>query len=513
MIGPKTRIGLLTLAFLLTLFLPWPGALIPALVLCILAPVQCTGAIREPWDNPDWTYSPPNADVLRMKGVCLDPWLFIGDRRITAEIRLPFEASTAERFRSKPGAMALSAAIALTDDCAAQQEGSIFTSAEEIRRWERAMGIVPENFKTRNPRLDDAKYRGYRGVVVRDGEGERAYFVGDAGISQICSMILDGTPRVMTKPDLEQLHLHVPAQSLCYVTATVTEGRLSDLCYLGSVLPAQSSLPSREAVESGMALNDRGYGIMLNGNAGLTLQVVQNMGIEWPEDNGDRRYIELIPRHGEEEQPRDFDAAVASLQHHALRERNKQLLAAMLGLLLWPCATLCSAQWPLLLGLGCLCASILFCRNIPFPADSASSLRRYWVPLIPGLVLPLAVALFLPQMEQQDAAAVGVFMLMATAGVVSFWIPWRVRNIQALATRLKLGGSRHAWVERIRKAVTDFVSRGSRTIVQTAVCWVVASAAMWLITQKSLLAVLFGLVAGLLSGMAVHLAYDWAEHR
>ena len=507
------RIVLLTAAFLLTLFLPWPGSLAPALALCILAPVQCARSIRAEWENADWRYAPKDADLLRMQGVCLDPWLFIGDRRMTAEVRLPFEAVAAERFRSRPGAMALSAAIALTDDCAVQQKAAAFSTREEMICWERAMGIVSDNFKTRNPKLDDARYRGFQGVVVRDGEEERAYFVGDVGIHQLCTLILDGTARVMTPADREQLHATVPSRALCYVTGRVEEGRLSEMCYLGSVLPRQNSLPSREAMESGMTLNDQGLGIMLNSNAGLTLQLVENMGIEWPEDDGNPRYIELIPRHGEEDQPRDFAAAVDSLRAYALRERNKQLMAGMLGLLLWPCATLCASQWTLLLGLGCLCAGILFCWNIPCPPDNGTSVKPYWMPLIPGIQLPLVMALFLPGLQgAETASTVGAFLLMAMAGVTSLLIPWLVRDARA-ASRFRTHEMPMRWMETAEAAFVRFASRGIRAVAQTAVCWAVAFLALWLVTQANLLAVLFGLLAGLLTGVAVCLTHDWARKR
>ncbi len=505
MLERRIRFWVLTASFLLTLFLPWPYALVPGLVLCVTAPIRCVQEARKGWNHPDWICEPEDADILGMKGICVDPALLIGDRRMTAEVWLPFEAVTAERFRSKSGAMALSAAIALTDDCAARQEGTPFSTPEEVMRWERAMGIVPENFKVRNPRLDDAAYRGYRGVVVQDGETERAYFVGDVGIHQLCSQILDGTQRLMTAEDREMLEQTVPAESLCYVTAGIEEGRLVHLCYLGSVLPRQRCLPSREAIDSGVALNERGLGVMLNGDAGLTLQLVHGMGIEWPEDDGDPRYIGLIPRHGvTAEQPRNFQEAVDSLQRYGLMERNKKLTAAMMGLVLWCCATLCVSQWPMLFGLGCLCGSILLCANVEMQVPRDSALRPYLLALLPGLILPLVMGTFLPKLNKLDTPVVGAAMLVAVGCLFALWIPWRERY-QPVEPRRPL--IVFPW-----KRVNVFLATGARLVlmlaVPMAVGWLIWLLCLAFISPANPLSLLFGLVAGLLCGVAVLLVWQ-----
>ena len=504
MLKRRILFWLLTVSFLLTLFLPWPHALISGLLLCVLGPLRCMREVRREWDHPDWLYEPEDADILRMKGICVDPALLIGDRRMTAEIWLPFEAVTAERFRSKSGAMALSAAIALTDDCAAQQEGTPFSTPEEVVRWERALGIVPENFKVRNPRLDQASYRGYRGAVVQDGEAERAYFVGDVGIHQMCSLILDGTQRQMTAEDRELLVRTVPAESLCYVTGSVEEGRLTHLCYLGAVLPRQRCLPSREAIESGMALNERGLGIMLNGDTGLTLQLVQGMGIEWPEDDGDPGYIGLIPRHETEaEQPRNFVEAVESLQQYALRERNRNLTAVMLGLVLWCCATLCVSRWPLLIGVGCLCGAILLSGRVEIPVPAGRSLQPYLFGLLPGLLIPLVMGVFLPQLRDTDKPTVGAAMLLAVACAFALWIPWTARR-EVVPARRRL---RHFPWEKWN----TFMSKGSRLLLMEAVPMALGWLT-WLLVRRSItmgdpIPLFFGLVAGLLCAVAVLLVW------
>ncbi len=484
-------------AFLLTLAVPWPYSLIPALVLCPLAPLLCMRGNRLPWKDPVWQANPETVDVRRIRGVVIDPKLLIGQMRISAEAWLPFEMTTAERFRGKSGALALSAAVALTDGCLAGEEGVSFHGAEEVGQWEAALGIVPDNFKRRSPMLDSAKYHGYTGVVVKDGAEVRAYFVGGSALAGHCVRILDGTERPILPADREKLAAFVPANALCYASAPVRDGRLDGLCWLGAVRPVLQCRVSEAAMAAGERLHEQGLTVALSGKSRWNLQTVRGMGIDWPEDDSSPEFVELALK-DPERQDKDFAAPLESLAAHAGRDRSRRLLAAWMGLMLWVSAAACRSQWPLVIGLFSLCGGILLCRKSEIPAADGPAWKPFVLSGIPGVLIPVVMALFLPQLRNTSAETAGALMLAAEASVFAVWFPWTIRHQTKLAFELPLLFRHHT-------------PSGWQMVGLAILGCLLGLMLVMLVTPDDLLAVLFGVIAGLLAGLSVTILWRQGE--
>ncbi len=409
--------GSLALTLLLS-FLPPDLWLIPALVLSVLLPYLCIQVNRKGFKSREWIIYPENITPSAIKAVSIEPSLLIGKTLVSAEVWLPFDRVEAEHFRSKSGAMLLAAAIAQTDACIAATGSSSGCTPEEIRQWEQALGIVPENLKALNPKVDDAKVNGFPGVVVRDGSQYRAYFVGGPTIIQNCRMIMDGAARTMTEKDLKRLG-ETPAGALCYATSLVEDGKLTGLCYLGAVRPVIRSRPSTEAIKAGEKLQNMGFSVRLQRDKRWELQVVREMGIEWPEDEGLADTLEIHAASGSE--ARDFSAPVISLLGHANRQVYGRLLAALMGFALWPCSLMTSGPWALLAGLVCLCVTILLCNEHEITAPPAYRMRAFLFPLLPGILIPVAAMLFLDRFAQSRTTA-GTVMILAESLLFSLYL-------------------------------------------------------------------------------------------
>lgn len=383
---------------LLTAVIPWPWSLAPALLLAPLAPLLCCRSIRRTCVHPDWQYLPENMEANRLRSVCVPPSLLVGRSWLQAELWMPFSRIDGERFRGQKGMMRLAAAIALTDDCIDPNGPVSGCSPEEIAEWENSLSISAANIHRQNPRLDSARVSGFPGAVVMDGKDLRAYFVGSPAIIQACHRVLDGEDRPMTAEDRTRL-ADTPANTLCYASSLVKDGKLESLCYLGAVRPVRRSSPSPEALRAGERLHGLGISVCLARDDRWTLETVREMGIEWPEDEGGADVLEVLPAHEGDEQPRDFSEPVLRLLEHRKEERYYRLLTAMFGLLLWPAATLCHKQYPFLISLACFCAAILLTRELALPRPPRHSNRSFLIPMIPGVLLPAALYFFIGQYQ------------------------------------------------------------------------------------------------------------------
>ena len=480
-------------AFILTLLIPWPWALIPAVPLCLLAPLFCMRGNRLPWKHRDWLCNPAFPDTAHLAGVSIDPELMIGEKRITAEAWIPFDYVTAERFRSKSGAMALSAAIALTDQCAADEEGVPFHGVHEIKAWESALGIIPENIRKTYPILDTAKFRGFRGTVVRDGQDVRAYFVGGPSIIQLCSRLLNGQESQMKNHERDRLLSLIPANALCYASAPIRDGKLDGLCYLGAVRPILQCMPSEEAQAAAERVHSMGFHVMLDAKSSWVLQTVRGMGIDWPEDDGSPDTVEMRQRNPEAEASRDFSEPLASLLRHGALERNRRILAMLPGALLWICATQCSMKWPLLIGMICYCAGILLCLNAVIPVKEQLCWKQLALTALPGILMPVVMSLYLPKLQSASAGPAGAVMLVTEAAVFSLWFPWLIRHSSSVAFVLP-------WL----KAKTP---GGWQAVILAFLICLLGFSLVLLIVRAQLITVMFGFIAGLLTGMSVLLVY------
>ena len=504
-------------SFLLTLLLPKPWYLLPALFLCPMAPLMAMRQIRQPWRHRDWAIYPAGADLSRMRGFCIDPELLIGQRGVTAEVWMPFEPMPAERFRSRSGAVALAAAAALISGHLPPDPDEPSTHLEPAK-WLASLGIQPENFKRVNPFLDEATYHGYRGVVVADGPGERAYFCGGAAIVQRCAQVLDGVARPLLPADRERLSQVLPPDVLCYATAPVAEGRLGELCFLGAIRPSTRCTPSHEALQAGEAVQRMGYHIVLSTIRQSSLQAVQAMGIDWPEDDGSPDLLELRARHEPDAQTRRFDLALESLLRYDDQERKRRILAAWLGLLLWPCATLCASQWPLVAGLLCCCAGILLSRRLPVPIRRGFSWQTLAIASVPGVLIPVLTGLLLPRLSQTAAAIAGGMMLMAEASfwALSFSWPSRHQPLPGAAPAEPLGTP----LDSVLTPLRERMGTGMRPVLLTALCCLAgflfvfllsalmpasagSNAAIAVSAGGKLMSALLGLVAGVVTAACV----------
>lgn len=472
--------GLLALVLALPFLMPgsivW---LVPALLLAPLAPWLCVRANRHAIPHPDWEDNTDLLDADRVDTVCIPPSLLVGRRWLQAEIWLPFERIGGERFRSQKGAMALSAAIALTDECAARENSAEGFSAEDVGQWEQALGIQSKNFKLRYPRMDDARYCGFPGVIVLDGKSLRAYFVGGPALLAECRRVLDGAERNLTADDRERLR-DIPSRALCYATAVIIDGHLQEVCYIGSVLPVARYGVSPDALAAGQRLHRMGIHVTLDGSDAWALENARAMGVEWPEDEGRTGVLRLRGTHPDAEQPREFDRPVLTLMRASRQERYHRLLCGLFGLMLWPCATLSREPWPFLIGLTCLCLCILVTREHIFPQPPRYGPRSFFTPLAPGVLLPLILWFFIQYVAKGESAEAGAYMVVCEAVVFSLW----------------------------RMSLLLGQPGGVRTLLLGGLICLIAFFAIVLLTDNGTwVSAAFGGVAGVLIGIAVIVAH------
>lgn len=414
-------LGLLALILVFPLLLPGNGLwLIPALILAPFAPWLCVRLSRAPLKRDGWR---DNADALRSeqpKTVCVEPAILIGQRWLQADVWMPFERTEGERFRSHSSAIALSAAIALTDEQVADENSVNGYTAHEIAEWETSLGIQAVNFRRNHPVLDAARYCGFPGVIAADGRELRAYFAGSAALIHECHTVLDGIERPLNQSDLEQAAA-LPANVLCYATGVVRDGNLSDVCFLGAVLPVARYSVSPDALAAGQELHRMGIRVTLNRSDPWALANARSMGIDWPDDEGEPCTLYLLAERQGPEQTRRFEAPVLELMDAYRQERYQCLLCALFGLVLWPSATLSAYPWPFLIALVTFCLTILISRGAVFPAPPERSPRTFLMPLIPGFLLPLIMWFFIDRVARETSPDVGACMVVFEGAVLAMW--------------------------------------------------------------------------------------------
>ncbi len=472
------------LALVLGIPLLMPGSLlwfIPAFFLAPLAPWLCVRASRRTLKDEDWGDNSDRLQADTIDTVCIDPALLIGRRWLQARVWLPFDAIEGERFRSHTGAAAMSAAIALTESCAADERSVTGFAREDIREWVSSLGVNADNFRRLHPRVDDARYCGYPGVIVMDGKELRAYFVGGATLVQECRRVLDGSSRIMMRDDRERLR-DLPADALCYATAPVIDGKLGEVCYLGAVQPVARYSVSAEALEAGRRLHRRGIRVTLGREDPWMLQNARDMGVEWPEDDGAPNVFRPRALHMDAEQPRDFDRPVREWLLRARQEAYHCVLCALFGLMLWPASLLEREPWWFLLALLTMCLSILIAKDHAFPTPPLRTVRSFVTPLAPGFLLPLIVWFFIEVIAKRSGSHAGAMMAVTEGCVYALW-------------RLSLIASQPA---------------GHRTVgIGAGVCLIAVSLATLLLNDVKWISAAFGGVAGMLIAIAVIITHRY----
>lgn len=240
-----------------------PGALrMLALVPALLLPL-CALPLVRPFAHPAWTIVRERTDRESAPAVCIDEALLIGAPRFTAKACIPFASVTADRFRAQPGAMLLSAAAALTASLAAEQlPAQCFV----------ALNLRVENFQRQYPVIGSAELNGAQGVVVRDGTGQRAFYLGTGRVlPALCGRIqCAGHVRDLTDDDRHRL---AETDGLHYATAALTDGVPEAPIYLGSLQPERIDTVDADVLDAITELHSAGLPVVWKGSGSFVRSV------------------------------------------------------------------------------------------------------------------------------------------------------------------------------------------------------------------------------------------------
>lgn len=252
----------------LGLFLPgwWRlCALIPA-VFCPLIPPPAAPSLRD----EAWEVTRTNADHRTTPVVCIDETLLMGPPCYTAQACMPFVPVQPERFRAQRSAMLLSAAAALTAplvDDALPDDALV------------ALSIRPDNLRRQYPVLGRLSLSGAPGCIVRDGKGQRAFFISsEPSLIEACAAVFDGQERPLTQ---QERRAAAACPGLHFAYAPVADGKPGEPVYLGSIEPIRIEVPAAAALSAIDALRAEGFPVVYAGwgnyvrAAGLTLRAAQ----------------------------------------------------------------------------------------------------------------------------------------------------------------------------------------------------------------------------------------------
>ena len=210
------------------------------LILCLLVPLAALLLAPRRWQHP-WHLRLP---LCFMRRASVDSRLLVEPRRMTAA-HLPFEAAAQPRLQS--GALLWASTALVTHTLADENDRAAILEAVK------PLGFTPEKFLARCPIQQEVCHNGHTGYIVRDGNGQRAYFMGcPADLLSACDMVYDQQERSKTPEDASLLPRGEGLYGLAM--APVTDGAIGPMTYLGSMqiaAPAmdpavvQSLLPAR----------------------------------------------------------------------------------------------------------------------------------------------------------------------------------------------------------------------------------------------------------------------------
>lgn len=144
------------------------------------------------------------------------------------EVCLPLVSCKPSDVKNGSSALMLGAALVLTAPMLPEAEAAALQDCAQQLRFH------PENFCRSRPVLADARLQDVSGLIVRDGNGQRAYFAAPpTQLAPLCPLIWQEHPRAMTQEDLFKL----PRDNLQigFATSDVHDGQLNEAIYLGSV--------------------------------------------------------------------------------------------------------------------------------------------------------------------------------------------------------------------------------------------------------------------------------------
>lgn len=225
------------------------------ILLCLLIPLLALFILMRRWQQP-WQLSLP---LFLLRRACVDPSVLVEPRRMAAA-HLPFEAAAQPRLRS--GALLWASAATVTHTLADEADQAAILAAVK------PLGFTPEKFLARCPILRKVEQGGLQGYIVRDGLGQRAYFMGKpAALLDACALVWDQQERSKTADDLQQL----PSGACLYgfAMAPVENGAVGPMTYLGSM---EILTPVMDAAAA-QALLPKGWTLAEHPGEALTLHI------------------------------------------------------------------------------------------------------------------------------------------------------------------------------------------------------------------------------------------------
>lgn len=225
------------------------------ILLCLLIPLLALLILMRRWQHP-WQLSLP---LFLLRRACVDPSVLVEPRRMAAA-HLPFEAAAQPRLRS--GALLWASAATVTHTLADEADRAAILAAVK------PLGFTAEKFLARCPILQEVEQSGLRGYIVRDGLGQRAYFIGKpAALLDACDLVWDQQERSKSIDDLRQL----PAGACLYAfaMAPVENDVIGPMTYLGSM---EIITPVMDAA-SAQALLPRSWTLAEHPGEALTLHI------------------------------------------------------------------------------------------------------------------------------------------------------------------------------------------------------------------------------------------------
>ncbi|MBR2288479.1 MAG: hypothetical protein IJ865_09550 [Clostridia bacterium] len=157
--------------------------------------------------------------------------LLLGDTSWAGEILLPEGTCEVSRIRSLPQGILLSAALCIACDT--------LPSPDSLRSLFPEMNLHESRFRRQYPVLSSAELCGQKGVIVRDGNSARAYFLIESGDAQVREAFLTPSLCVPEKGRVRAIRDHelsfyseLPQDCLLCFTANAD---LTQLTLLGAV--------------------------------------------------------------------------------------------------------------------------------------------------------------------------------------------------------------------------------------------------------------------------------------
>lgn len=197
--------------------------LVATLVSCLLPSFLLEVIYAQRQEHP-WQLSAP---LRPLRHITIEGDLLV-EPRCLAEVRLPFAAEA--KLQRQPSALLWASAAMATHTLLPEAEQQAVLAALK------PLGFVPEKFLARCTIIAPTEVHGQKGMIVRDGKGQRAYFLGQpSALLADCSLVWDQQERPVTAGDAALLP---PQAEGLYglAMAPVEESGIGPMTYLGSLL-------------------------------------------------------------------------------------------------------------------------------------------------------------------------------------------------------------------------------------------------------------------------------------